>query len=115
MFQEEDAPARGRTRAPFFFLFKFVLCLMICMHSGEKDVTLSLYPHRESPYDLWILMLCQSSYAVSLVSNRVSQLAGHWGSNPKVVGSTLTMARYIQFSACQVWIQTKGLFTRGET
>ena len=74
------------------------------MYSGEYDVcdvTLSVYPHRASlknmpghggnrTYDLWYTspMLCQLSYAVRMVRvSRVVQLAEHWASIPKVVGS----------------------------
>ena len=75
------------------------------------DVTLSVYPHRAGlknmpghggnrTYDLWNTrpMLCQLSYAFMSVRNitysnrldRVAQLAEHWASIPKVVGSILT-------------------------
>ena len=77
-------------------------------------------------YDLWNAspMLCQLSYAVrsvrvydiselSLVNiihsnrpDRVAQLAEHWASIPKVVGSNPTVARHI-FQACPVWIYTQ--------
>ena len=35
--------------------------------------------------------------------DRVAQLAEHWASIPKVVGSIPTVARHI-FQACPVWI-----------
>ena len=78
-------------------------------------------------YDLWNTspMLCQLSYAVrsigvcdisklGLVPSismqsiviRVAQLAEHWASIPKVVGSIPTVAKYI-FQACPVWIYTQ--------
>ena len=37
---------------------------------------------------------------------RVAQLAEHWASIPKVVGSNPTVARHI-FQACPVWIYTQ--------
>ena len=46
-------------------------------------------------------------------SNRpdsVAQLAEHWASIPKVVGSILTVARHI-FQACPVWIYTQSNIT----
>ena len=55
--------------------------------------------------DLWNTspMLCQLSYAVRSVRvcdisnrpDRVAQLAEHWASIPKVVGSNPTVARHI--------------------
>ena len=84
------------------------------MYSGEYDacdVTLSVYPHRASlknmpdhggnrTYDLWNTspMLC------------VAQLAEHWASIPKVVGSIPTVVRHI-FQACPVWIYTQSNIT----
>ena len=87
-------------------------------------------------YDLWNTspMLCQLSYAVWSVrvcdidrkyhkyviviqnitySNRpdlVAQLAEHWASIPKVVGSIPTVVRHI-FQACPVWIYTQSNIT----
>ena len=98
------------------------------MYSGEYDacdVTLSVYPHRASlknmhdhggnrTYDLWNTspMLCQLSYAVTYSNrpDRVAQLAEHWASIPKVVGSIPTVVRYI-FQACPVWIYTQSNIT----
>ena len=66
-------------------------------------------------YDLWnaSLMLCQLSYAVRsrvaqyhVAQYHVAQLAEHWASIPKVVGSNPTVARHI-FQACPVWIYTQ--------
>ena len=70
--------------------------------------TLSVYPHRASlknmpghggirTYDLW--NACPRP-------DRVAQLAEHWASIPKVVGSKPTVARHI-FQACPVWIYTQ--------
>ena len=89
------------------------------VYSGEYDVcvvTLSVYPHRTSlknmpghggnrTYDLWNTspMLCQLSYANR--PDRVAQLAEHWASIPKVVGSIPTVAGHI-FQARPVWIYT---------
>ena len=55
-------------------------------------------------YDLWNTspMLCQF--------DRVAQLAEHWASIPKVVGSIPTVARHI-FQACPVWIYTQSNIT----
>ena len=104
------------------------------MYSGEYDacdVTLSVYPHRASlkimpnhggnrTYDLWNTspMLCQLSYAVWSVReysysnppDRVAQLAEHWASIPKFVGSIPTVVRHI-FQACPVWIYTQSNIT----
>ena len=69
----------------------FFLCVGV-MYSGEYDVcgvTLSVYPHRANlknmpdhggnrTYDLW-------NWNTS--PDRVAQLAEHWASVPKVVGS----------------------------
>ena len=38
--------------------------------------------------------------------DRVAQLAEHWASIPKVVGSIPTVVRHI-FQACPVWIYTQ--------
>ena len=74
-------------------------------------------------YDLWNTspMLCQLSYAVKSVRvcdiselsrpDRVAQLAEHWASIPKVVGSNPTVARHI-FQACPVWIYTQSNITQ---
>ena len=53
--------------------------------------TLSVYPHRAS---------------FSNRPDRVAQLAEHWASILKVVGSNPTVARHI-FQACPVWIYTQ--------
>ena len=42
---------------------------------------------------------------------RVAQLAEHWASIPKVVGSNPTVARHI-FQACPVWIHTQSNITQ---
>ena len=42
--------------------------------------------------------------------DRVAQLAEHWASIPKVVGSIPTVARHI-FQACPVWIYTQSNIT----
>ena len=42
--------------------------------------------------------------------DRVAQLAEHWASIPKVVGSIPTMARHI-FQACPVWIYAESNIT----
>ena len=62
-------------------------------------------------YDLWNTspILCQLSYAVRSVQD-VVQLAEHWDSIPKVVGSIPTVARHI-FQACPVWIYTQSNIT----
>ena len=67
------------------------------MYSGEYDacdVTLSVYPHRASLKNM------------SNQPDRVAQLAEHWASIPKVVGSNPTVVRNI-FQACPVWIYTQ--------
>ena len=43
--------------------------------------------------------------------DRVAQLAEHWASIPKVVGSNPTVARHI-FQACPVWIYTQSNITQ---
>ena len=43
--------------------------------------------------------------------DRVAQLAEHWASIPKVVGSNHTVARHI-FQACPVWIYTQSNITQ---
>ena len=43
---------------------------------------------------------------LSTVEDCVAQLAEHWASIPKVVGSIPTVARHI-FPACPVWIHTQ--------
>ena len=43
--------------------------------------------------------------------DRVAQLAQHWASIPKVVGSNPTVARHI-FQACPVWIYTQSNITQ---
>ena len=42
--------------------------------------------------------------------DRVAQLAEHWASIPKVVGSIPTVVRHI-FQACPVWIYTQSNIT----
>ena len=44
------------------------------------------------------------------ISAIVAQLAEHWASVPKVVGSIPTLARHI-FQACPVWIYTQSNIT----
>ena len=64
------------------------------MYSGEYDacdVTLSVYPHWPDHV-------------------QVAQLAEHWASIPKVVGSIPTVDRHI-FQACPVWIYTQSSIT----
>ena len=95
--------------------------MVLCTQVNKMYViaTLSVYPHRASlknmpghggirTYDLWNAspMLCQLSYAVRSRPDRVAQLAEHWASIPKVVGSNPTVARHI-FQACPVWIYTQ--------
>ena len=43
-------------------------------------------------------------------ADRVAQLAEHWASIPKVVGSIPTVVRHI-FQACPVWIYTQSNIT----
>ena len=71
------------------------------MYSGGYDVcvaTLSVYPHRAS--------LKNMPGHGGIRTYRVAQLAEHWASIPKVVGSNPTVARHI-FQACPVWIYTQ--------
>ena len=101
------------------------------MYSGEYDVcdvTLSVYPHRASlknmpghggnrTYDFCNTspMFCQLSYAVRSVRNitysnrpdRVAQLAEHWASIPKVVGSIPTVVRHIFYKPAGVDIHSE--------
>ena len=49
--------------------------------------------------------------AYSNQPDRVAQLAEHWASIPKVVGSNPTMVRHI-FQACPVWIYTQSNITQ---
>ena len=49
--------------------------------------------------------------AYSNQSDRVAQLAEHWASIPKVVGSSPTVARHI-FQAFSVWIYTQSNITQ---
>ena len=91
------------------------------MYSGEYDacdVTLSVYPHRASlknmpdhggnrTYDLWNT---SRNITYSNRQDRVSQLAEHWASSPKVVGSIPAVVRHI-FQACPVWIYTQSNIT----
>ena len=69
------------------------------MYSGEYDacdVTLSVYPHRAS--------------LKNMPDHGGNQLAEHWASIPKVVGSIPTVVRHI-FQACPVWIYTQSNIT----
>ena len=91
------------------------------MYSGEYDacdVTLSVYPHRASlknmpdhggnrTYDLWNT---SRNITYSNRQDRVAQLAEHWASIPKVVGSIPTVVMHI-FQACPVWIYTQSNIT----
>ena len=54
-------------------------------------------------YDLW--------NTSPIRPDRVAQLAEHWASIPKVVGSNPTVARHI-FQACPVWIYTQSNITQ---
>ena len=90
---------------PIFSIFFQFFCVDV-MYSGEYDacdVSMSVYPHRarlknmpvhdgNRTHDLWNTspMLCQ--------------LAEHWASIPKIVGSIPTVARHI-FQACPVFRQ----------
>ena len=90
------------------------------MYSGEYDVcdvTLSVYPHRAG------LKICLATVGIepttvrrleyqtnALPTDSVAQLAEHWASIPKVVGSIPTVARHI-FQACPVWIYTQSNIT----
>ena len=49
-------------------------------------------------------------YRISNRPDRVAQLAEHWASIPKVVGSIPTVARHI-LQACPVWIHTQSNIT----
>ena len=80
------------------------------LNNDVCDVTLSVYPHWASlknmpghggnqTYDLW-------NITYSNRPDRVAQLAEHWASISKVVGSIPTVARHI-FQACLVWIHTQ--------
>ena len=67
------------------------------VYSGEYDacdVTLSAYPHRASLKNMPVH----------------AQLAEHWASISKVVGSIPTVDRHI-FQACPVWICTESNIT----
>ena len=71
------------------------------MYSGEYDacdVTLSVYPHRAGlknmPGHGWDSNL--RNITCSNRPDRVAQLAEHWASIPKVVGSIPTVARHIR-------------------
>ncbi|CAB4018646.1 chromodomain-helicase-DNA-binding 8-like, partial [Paramuricea clavata] len=103
------------------------------------EVTLSVYPHRASlknmpdhggnrTYDLWNTspMLCQLSYAVWSVRlcditeqnlvrpDHVAQLAEHWASIPKVVGSIPTVKKMVTISArnTNVYKICKAIFSK---
>ena len=99
------------------------VCVSVCvgaMYSGEYDacdVTLSVNPHRASlknmpgkniSYRRNLTQFRNISY--SNQPDRVAQLAEHWASIPKVVGSIPTVARHI-FQACPVWIYTQSNIT----
>ena len=118
--QESRAKPVSKTGWPFLragrgnWLTKWKNIIFFCagvVYSGEYDVcdaTLSVYPHRTSlknmpghggnrTYDLWNLRLRP---------DRVAQLAEHWASIPKVIGSIPTVAGHI-FQARPVWIYTE--------
>ena len=78
-------------------------------------------------YAVWSVRVCDISEqnlvpSISMLSNnnhdftysnrpdRVAQLAEHWASIPKVVGSIPTVVRHI-FQACPVWIYTQSNIT----
>ena len=76
------------------------------MYSGEYDacdVTLSVYPHRTSLKNM-------PDHGGNRTYDRVVQLAEHWASIPKVVGSIPTVAGHI-FQARPVWIYTQSNIT----
>ena len=68
------------------------------------DVTLSVYPHRAGLKNM-------PGHGGQNRTDRVAQLAEHWASIPKVVGSIPTVARRI-FQACPVWIYTQSNITQ---
>ena len=77
------------------------------MYSGEYDacdVTLSVYPH-------WASLTQFRKISYSNRPDRAAQLAEHWASIPKAVGSIPTVARHI-FQAYPVWIYTQSNTTR---
>ena len=79
-----------------------IFSVLIVIYAGEYDVcyaTMSVYPQEQ---------LRNITY--SNRSERVGQLAEHWASIPKVVGSIPTVARHI-FQACPVWIYTQNNIT----
>ena len=65
--------------------------MLVLLYSGEYDV-------------------CDVTLSVYNRPDRVAQLAEHWASIPKVVGSIPTVARHI-FQACSVWIHTQSNIT----
>ena len=80
------------------------------MYSGEYDacdVTLSVYPHRAS---LKNMPDHGGNRTTTFGILGVAQLAEHWASIPKVVGSIPTVVRHI-FQACPVWIYTQSNIT----
>ena len=91
------------------------------MYSGEYDacdVTLSVYPHRASLKNMPDHGGNRNQTAKpetrprnqTAKPDRVAQLAEHWASIPKVVGSIPTVVRHI-FQACPVWIYTQSNIT----
>ena len=71
---------------------------------------LSVYPHRAGLKNIpawprWESNLRPLEYYLTYSNrpDRVAQLAEHWASIPKVVGSIPTVARHI-VQACPVWI-----------
>ena len=74
--------------------------MVLCTQVNKMYViaTLSVYPHRAS--------LKNMPGHGGPRPDRVAQLAEHWASIPKVVGSNPTVARHI-FQACPVWIYTQ--------
>ena len=57
-----------------------------------------------------MIFLCWCNITYSNRPDRVAQLAEHWASIPKVVGSNPTVVRHI-FQACPVWIYTQSNIT----
>ena len=96
--------------------------MVLCTQVNKMYViaTLSVYPHRASLknmpghtiIEINIILLdyigiegIRLSSEISY-TDRVAQLAEHWASIPRVVGSNPTVARHI-FQACPVWIYTQ--------
>ena len=59
----------------------------------------------------WMIAVIFNHFEDSNRPDRVAQLAEHWASIPKVVGSNPTVARHI-FQACPVWIYTQSNITQ---